>query len=426
MKTNREKPSVLIFGRNGSSNLCMARSLGRAGYDVQVLRIFQSKPKALNLMQYLVPEARSKYVRSYHSCICDSRSSIIAEKLLSLAKPGQKMLLIPTCDMAASAADEYLQQLEPHFWVPNIAGSPGAVNRIMQKAVQKELAREAGLPVVNSCLIKTEKGVYSLPDTVQYPCFIKPNVSKNSIKSTICRCGSEPELRSVLNRFSASGDIEMLVEDFVEIRQEYGLLGVSTKDGAVCPGFLAKERIGSEDRRGVTMVGRLLPCEQQKKLIGDIARFVHSLGFEGLFDVDIIETTEGKWYFVELNLRYGAAGYAVAGSGLNLPAMYADYRINGTPIDVNCTLPQTGRRFASDKVLLDEYARDCISMAEVRQIEQSVDFHFIRSLEDPMPYLHFRKFYLFGSLTRILFRLKRAMRKQAEISAETRTPEKVR
>ena len=411
MKTELTKPKVLICGRNGSSNLCMARSFGKEGYPVEVLRIFQKPLKKLNLMQYLRPEAYSKYVNRYHSCICHDRNSIIREKLLELAQNGEKMLLIPTCDMAASAMDEYLEELQEYYWIPNVRNTAGAVNRLMCKDVQMDLAAKAGLPVINSCVIKTNNGSFTIPESVCYPCFIKPNVSRNSVKSTICRCDSKEQLSRKLTQFSRTGDIEMLVEDYVEIRQEYGLLGLSTPEGAVCPGFFMKEQIGNEDRKGVTMVGHMIPLSHRQELVDGIAKFVHSLGFTGLFDVDIIETTDGKWYFVELNLRYGASGFAVTQSGVNLPVMYADYRINGKPIDCNGITAEPGKRFVSEKVMMDEYARDFMNLRQIRKLMDQTQIHFIENAEDPKPYRHFRKFYLFGMATRILFRLKKAIRK---------------
>lgn len=412
MKEANIKPRVLICGRNGSSNLCMARSFGMAGYPVEVLRIFQKKPKKLNLMQYQKPEAYSKYVNRYHSCICNAQNRIIAEKLLELATPGEKTLLIPTCDMTASAMDEYLEKLQEFYWIPNVRNTADEVNRLMCKDVQMDLAAKAGLPVINSCVIKTSGGEFTIPDSVVYPCFIKPNVSKNSVKSTICRCDSKEQLSQKLIQFSRTGDIEMLVEDYVEIRQEYGLLGLSTPKGAVCPGFFKKAQIGNEDRKGVTMVGHMIPLSHRRDLIDGIAKFVHNLGFTGLFDVDIIETTDGKWYFVELNLRYGASGFAVTQSGVNLPVMYADYRINGMPIDCNCEV-EAGKQFVSEKVMMDEYARDFLTLRQIKGLMDQTQIHFIENPEDPRPYRHFRLFYLFGMATRMLFRLKKVLKRKA-------------
>ena len=406
MKEANIKPRVLICGRNGSSNLCMARSFGMAGYPVEVLRIFQKKPKKLNLMQYQKPEAYSKYVNRYHCCICNAQNRIIAEKLLELATPGEKTLLIPNCDMAASAADEYMDLLRKHYWIPNVADTPGQINHLMNKAVQKKLAQEAGLPVINSCVIKTSGGEFTIPDSVAYPCFIKPNVSKNSSKSAMCRCENREELNRALSRLARNGDVEMLVEDFVEIHKEYAVLGASSGEHVTIPGFFSIEEGGHGGSRGVTMVGKLQPVRQQEKLIGEITRFIGTLNFEGLFDVDLIETTDGKWYFVELNLRYGASGFAVTHSGVNLPVMYADYRINGMPIDCNCEV-EAGKRFVSEKVMMDEYARDFMTLRQIKGLMDRTQIHFIENPEDPRPYRHFRLFYLFGMATRVMFRLRK-------------------
>lgn len=404
------KPRILIAGRNGSSNLCMARSFGRAGYQVEVLRIYQSKPKFTNLMRFLKPEKYSRYVSSWHSCICGGDSALIADTLIALARSGEKMLLIPACDLAASAADEYMQVLQAYYLLPGVKGQPGELSRLMDKALQTRLAEQAGLPVVPSCVIKTENGRFTVPEAVHYPCFIKPNVSKDSDKTKIRRCDTKQELEAALTGYSRRKDVEMLVEDFVDIRQEYALLGLSTREGAMAPGFFALEQGGHEDRRGVTMVGRILPCEGQKELIHRITKFVHGLGYEGLFDVDLMEDHRGNWYFVELNLRYGASGYAVTQSGVNLPGMYADHMLQGKPIDWNCRVEAPGKRFVSEKILLDEYARGFLTMRQVRKLADGADIHFIRDAEDPAPYRHFRRFFLFGGVTRLLFRLKRALK----------------
>jgi len=404
------KPRILIAGRNGSSNLCMARSFGRAGYQVEVLRIYQNKPKFTNLMRFLMPDKYSRYVTAWHSCICGGDNAVIADALIALARSGEKLLLIPACDMAASAADEYMQILAPYYLLPGVKGQLGELNRLMDKELQTQLAEQAGLPVVPSCVIKTCNGRFTIPGTVHYPCFIKPNVSKNSDKTKIRRCDTRMELEAALTSYSRTRDVEMLVEDFVDIRQEYALLGLSTREGAMAPGFFALEQGGHEDRRGVTMVGRILPCAEKQELIHRVAEFVHGLGYEGLFDVDLMEDHQGNWYFVELNLRYGASGYAVTQSGVNLPGMYADYMLQGKPVDWNCRVEQPGKQFVSEKILLDEYARGFLTMKEVRHLADQADIHFIRDEEDPVPYRHFRKFYLFGAVTRLLFKLKRALR----------------
>ena len=401
-----EKPRVVVAGRNYCSNLCMARSLGKAGYEVEVLRIFQVRPKRLNLMAYLRPDAYSRYIKGYHVCISNRKAKNIVKKLISIADPYRKMLLIPADDLVANIADEYMGKLSKYYALPNVNDTPCELARLMSKEVQKDLAIAAGLPVINSCAIRTVRGQFEIPKTVTYPCFIKPNISKNSSKSKMCRCDSEEELRATLTEYAKHKDVDMLVEDFIDIGREYSILGLSTKSGVVSPGFFGVLEGGHGPHRGVAMTGELLPGGKHQPLIDQITRFLETLNFDGLFDVDLIEDKNGKMYFVELNLRYGASGYAVTECGANLPGMFADYMLLGKPIDMNCSVKEFHKPFISEKIMIEEYVNGYITKDEMKKHFNQVDIHFVSDDVDTQSYRHFRKFYPAASLMRLGFRLK--------------------
>ena len=382
----------------------MARALGEAGYEVEVLRIFQIKPKN-PFKRYLTPDAYSKYVKAFHVCITNRKEKRIVKYLINLADSNRKMLLIPADDLVAEVIDRYLEELKDYYLMPNILYKQSEISWLMNKDVQKKLAREACLPIINSCTIKVKEGKHHkarIPDSISYPCFIKPTVSKNSSKSRLKVCYNKNDLKKALNEFSENKTIEMLVEDYVVIRKEYALLGLSTKDGVVIPGFFVTEKGGHEGRKGVALTGKVLPCSKEQKLIDDIAKFVESIQFEGLFDVDLIETVDGHLYFVELNLRFGASGYAITQSGVNLPGMYADYMLKDKPIDLNCCVQDVGKTFVSEKILLEEYESKYISKSDVKTYMNKVDIHFIKNDHDNRPYKHFKKFYAMASLKRII------------------------
>ncbi|MBQ0037595.1 MAG: ATP-grasp domain-containing protein [Clostridiales bacterium] len=396
------KPRVMVMGRNYCSNLCMAKSLGEAGYEVEILRMFQTRPKPTNIMKRLQPDAYSRYVKAFYICVAERETQRYVERLIQLADRNSKMLLIPACDLAASVIDENYDELSKYYLMPSVRCEQGAINRLMEKGVQKELARQAGLPILNSCVITAYKGEFDIPDTVNYPCFIKPNVSKNSAKSKMQRCNSREELEKALIKLSRSKEVEMLVEDYVEIRREFSLLGLSTPDGVVGPGFFVAEEGGQAEHRGVAVVGRMLPCEPYwKELIDKLIHFMEQLQYNGLYDIDLVQALDGTMYFVEVNLRYGASGYAVTKCGVNLPGMFADYMLQGKPIDMNCKLSKTGQTFVSEKVLIDEYATGRLSMEKLQKILDSADICFIRDVLDPKPYEHFKKFYSVAGARRI-------------------------
>lgn len=413
-KTNRrnpfaESPRVVVAGRNYCSNLTMARAVGSAGYEIEVLHVFQVRPKWTRLNKYMRPDAYSKFIKAYHVCVFSRKAKNIIDKLIRMADPYRKMLLIPADDLVADIVDEHMDKLRPYYVMPNVNDAQGEISRLMSKEVQKELARAAGLPVVNSCVIRTTGGRFEIPESVTYPCFIKPNISKNSSKSRMRRCDNAEELTMALTEFSQKKDIEMLVEDYMEIDQECAILGLSTKDGVVAPGYFEAEEGGHDAHRGVALIGKTVPCAEEQELIDDIVKFVATLNLEGLFDVDLIRTPKGKLFFTELNLRFGGSGHAITLSGVNLPGMFADYMLKGKPIDLNCKLEQTGKRFISEKIMFDEYMSGYLTMSEMKKRMDDVDIHFIYSEDDPKAYRHFKKFYRLAQLYRFLVETKKKL-----------------
>lgn len=391
---NGEKPRVLVVGRNYCSNLCMAKSLGEAGYDVEVLRVYQTQTRLTDIMRNIKPDAFSKYVKAYYICVTSRKPMALVNRLIEIADPKKKMLIIPADDLSADIVDANMELLRDHYLLPNINNTAGEISKLMDKGHQKQLAKEFGLDVVNSCVIKTVKGKYEIPDTVTYPCFIKPNISKNASKRSIRKCNDEGELRAALQELSLRKDVEMIVEDFVNIDCEYSLLGLSTKDGVVGPGFFVAEEGGQAEHQGVALKGRILAVDDYQALIKQLTDFVGTLKFNGLFDIDLIKTTDGHMYFVELNMRYGASGYAVTECGANLPAMFADYMFYGKPLDMNCRITTPNKTFVSEKVVIDEYRMDRITWDHVKQAMSSADIYFIKDSRDRRPYNHFKAHYL--------------------------------
>jgi threonine aldolase len=108
------------------------------------------------------------------------------------------------------------------------------------------------------------------------------------------RIDSEEELREVFTEYSKKKDIEMIVEDFIDIGREMSILGVSTSEGVLSPGFFAAEKGGQKGRRGVAFTGEVLPTSYAQELIDNISRFISEMNYTGLFDIDLIEGKDGK------------------------------------------------------------------------------------------------------------------------------------
>lgn len=400
------RPCVVVTGRNYCNILAMSRALGKAGYDVEVLRIFKTKPGRFKMLRRMKPEAHSRYVRAYHECIADNDAGCIADWLISHSAGNPGRLLLPSDDYSAWAADEELDELRKHYTVPSVADKAGEIIRLMDKNEQKRLAADFNLPMLQSTLIKSEGGHFEIPPDISFPCFIKPNISMNSTKAKMRKCADMDELAWVLDEYAVSGDFEILAEEYADIKNEYSLLGASTPDGITAPCLFRTVRGGHRERRGVALMGETMPCEGLQPIIDECCRFIQALHYSGLFDADFIETQDGKIYFIELNFRAGASMHAFTEAGVNLPGMFADSIIKGIDLEKNCKVEETGKLFISEKVLMEEYARNDASKAEVKSWMNEADVHFVKDDNDPGPYKYFRRFYAAAALMRVMYRVR--------------------
>lgn len=403
---SKVKPLVVVAGRNYGNILTMTRDLGHAGYDVEVLRVFKTNPNPFNLLGRMKPDAFSKYVRKFHECVANHDSAKIIQDLIEMAGPNEKQLLIPVDDYTVCVVDDNLDRLSEYYIIPSVAGQRGEITRLMDKNEQKRLAVEFDLPMLHSVLIKGENGKFKIPEEVQYPCFIKPNVSMKSTKSKMARCENKEELSQALTRLAKSEDFEMLVEKFADIKTEYSILGLCTEEGAIAPGLLKAIEGGHKERKGVALTGQIVPIAGFHQIIDKCNKFIQSLKYTGLFDVDLIEARDGKLYFVELNFRAGASTHAVTQVGVNLPAMLADYLVKGRSPDKECKIETTGKRFVSEKVLIEEYARSDVNLSKAKGVMSDADIYFVKDQEDPKPYSHFKKYVFVASLMRIPYRIR--------------------
>lgn len=395
---------IIVIGRNYCNIITTARALGEAGYDVEVLKIFKTKPSALKFLRTMKPDAYSKYVKKYSELVLNNDKSVLIDYLCKNASD-EKTLLIPVDDYTCTAIDEALDILSEHYIAPNINNISGEIVRLMDKNEQKNIAKSFDLPMLSGCVIKSNNGDFEVPIGVKYPCFVKPNVSVNSTKSKMAKCENESELNALLSKYASAGDFEMLVEEFADIINEYSILGVSTGDSAVSSGVFRVIEGGNHDRKGVAIIGEMIPNDGFGEIIEKCNAFVKSLGYCGMFDIDLIETVDGSIYFVELNFRAGASTYALNSVGINLYGAFADYVLNGKQIQIDKKVNEN-KIFVSEKVLMEEYARGDASASKVKKYMKMADVFFVKNDDDMKPYKYFKKYYLPSFLLRLVYKVK--------------------
>lgn len=395
---------IIVAGRNYCNILTTARALGEAGYRVEVLKVFKQKPNPLKFLRTMKPEAYSKYVCGYKEVVVNGDMNNITRALLDMAE-GEKKLVIPVDDYVCYAVDIALDELSESFVLPNVNNTAGAVAELMSKSEQKRIATEQGLPVLSGVVIKSNGGEFEIPNEVKYPCFIKPNVSMLSTKSSMRKCDNEQELTQTLTKLAQKNDFEILCEELADIKQEYSILGVCAGERATAPCAFKVLEGGHRDRKGVTLIGELVNANMLSDIIAQCCRYVESIGYSGMFDIDLIEDKNGKIYFVEMNFRSGASTYAFNSIGVNLCAMLADYYVKGKPIEdaepVNSSI-----RFLSEKILMEEFARGDAGFGDIKRCMNSAEAFFVKNENDMKPYRYFKSFYPASAVIRLMYKLK--------------------
>jgi predicted ATP-grasp superfamily ATP-dependent carboligase len=162
-------------------------------------------------------------------------------------------------------------------------------------------------------------------------------------------------------------------------------VGVAWQGQVVCAAYQVAERVYPQ-YCGVSAYARTIaaPDEVPRR----IARLIALLDWSGMFQVQMLNTAEGR-YVIDVNLRpYGSLALAVA-AGLNLPTIWTDLLL-GRP--VNATGYQVGVRYRSEErdagALISAILRGRWRAAASGVLPRRGTVHAIFSIRDPIPMLN--------------------------------------
>lgn len=375
-------PKVVIIGHGYLSRLSLVRSVAEIGCDVTVI-VMASQFEGKQPSQKPI-DCYSKYVSHYYYCLRKDKDALVSLLLDKCADPDQKVILIPDGDDVVAAIDNNKDRLKEHFLFPHITKEPLSMEYWMEKTHQKQLAKEIGLNVTNATIVEIKDGQYTIPSDLQYPVFPKPLATMNGGKGGMRRCDNPKELSKALDYIinTRSRNTKVMVEDYKEIETEYALLGFSDGKEVVIPGILEFIKV-SRKNMGIALQGKVIPVKGFEDLLVKFKQLVLAIGFVGVFDVDFYKS-EGKFYFCELNLRYGGSGYAITKMGVNLPAMMVKHFYGESIEAMNKTI--TGESFyVNERMCVDDWNYGYISYKEYRKYIKTADIRFVPDAEDTLP-----------------------------------------
>ena len=383
------KQRVLIIGNSFTTRLGLIWSIAPLGCDIIVIAIGHYKNIHKSKKTLRPIDCYSKYVTTvFYFNEEDGKKQLIELILAKCVDYHRKTILIPSSDFSASAIDENLSLLSAHFLYPHMNYIEGALSSFMNKMFQKEKAVEIGLNVPQAIVVKSVNHHYEIPDVIKFPCFTKPMTSLNGGKKCVGKCCNREELECILKIADQKGISNILVEEYIEIENEYAVLGFSDGKDVVIPGMIHFLK-DSKTLPGVALMGNVQSVQGYEELIDKFIQYIQNIGFVGLFDIDFFES-KGVFYFGELNLRIGASAYAITKMGVNLPAMFLKYisseEINGMPCQI-----EGSAVYVNERICLLDWYNNKLSTKEYRKYINAAEISFVSSEEDPLPQRIYQK-----------------------------------
>ncbi len=378
-------PKVIVLSRNYSTGLGVIRSLGEAGYSVDLVASVKKSGSS-------IIASSSKYVESSVEVLSKKIQGDLGDELIDVLmeypqRYNEKLVLFPTDDFTTSVVDRNRKSLEEYFFMPKTNREFSSIESLMDKTFQGELAKSVGILTPLEWKISLQAEI-QVPDDVVYPCFVKPLQSISGHKTEMSVCNDEDELkRHLLKMKDFYSDREVLVQEFLNIEKEYDLSGICIDNDIVIPGVIEKTRIAAYER-GVTMSGKMVSLD----ILGDyktkILEMLKKLRYIGMFDMEL-NLCGDKLYFNEINLRSGGPNFFYLLNGVNLPDLFVQ-EIAGFSNSIKPTRNLSlGKTFVYEKVAWEDYIHGYMTKKELKNCLSEADYTLLAYKDDPNPGRHF-------------------------------------
>ena len=306
---------VLVVGGEHYNTLGLIRSLGERGIGINLVLTVKGKSHI----------AKSKYIKNIWQTSIDEKSILETINLISEKYKG-KLVVFPTSDQVMQILDENYNFLSRKFIIPNIRQLEGKITQLMNKENMNSVATKAGLNIPQSLMIDLPaKKQYTedyISSKLSYPIILKPLDSNSGKKEDIVVCNAYNKFKSSIDELSDRYN-KVLAQEYIHGPDQLmiEIIGCSSNDGTsiVIPGVIEKIREYPMNA-GSTSYAKIVR-ESKFIDINLVESFIKKIGYNGIFDVEFKYANE-KAYFIEINFRNGAPGYAVTKAGVNIPYIW--------------------------------------------------------------------------------------------------------
>jgi biotin carboxylase len=322
-RTEAYGKTVLIGFGEAFAAIEAAWSLRAAGFRVTAFSRSGQKPALRHV--------RGVKIYEVHPPEVNARRTV--DDVRGLIRSLNPAAYLPLDDAAVWIAGELTGEGVPH------AGPSGnAVGYALDKQLQLDAAREAGLPVPPTEVVPTQQDLARL----QYPVVVKPAKALYLVDGRLVRPTGRVYADSAeFSRIETRPWYQpMLVQPLLHGTGE-GLFGHATKHGVVC--WSAHRRIRMVNPQGsASSACTSIPVDES--LIGPAERFLQRIGWRGLFMLEFLRDSRKRPWLMELNGRAWGSMALARRRGFEYPAWTVQSAIDETfvpappaqPPDVVC------------------------------------------------------------------------------------------
>lgn len=289
------KEYIVLVTKEHYNPLGIVRTLGEAGI----------RPIVVAVKGDLKFVGQSKYVKEkYYVDSTEEGINLIIDKF---AKNDEKSFILTGDDVTVAMLDKHYDRLKNYFYFYN-AGEAGRIAHYMNKDVMMDLVTKHGIQIVKTWNVK----VGEIPVDIVYPIMTK---AINSIgaewKDIVYICNNDRELKSAFNNMKSEN---VLIQQYVEKVDEISFDAFSINRGKDI--FVVMEANQVYNMPDKYSPYWMIKNSENKEMQEKISKVIEEIGLEGIFEFEFIKDKEGNLWFLEINFRNTALGYATTVAGI--------------------------------------------------------------------------------------------------------------
>jgi len=307
---------TLVTDADARAVVAVCRGLGAAGFRVATASSSRTAPAHWS---------RFSSQRVTLPPLLDSEDAYV-EALAAIVRSGPYDVLIPGSDQALRAISAHRAQLEAHVV---LALPPHeVVVRCLDKLALARSALAAGLPSPETAVCSGVDQARAAAEALSYPVLIKPQhviteVGNSVERRSSVRVDGPEELAwavpvcgdACLVQSAVSGE----VVSYSGVRAGGSMLAV------------AMSRYSRTWPPGAGPNSFSVSAEPPASLTERVGRLLDEIGWEGMFQVQLIRNSDDSFSAIDFNPRpYGSLSLAIA-AGANIPAVWTEWALGGSP-----------------------------------------------------------------------------------------------